>query len=321
MSSSEDPSNDAESEVREPLNVTIHETMGRAAYRRVKDQWDKANDRLLDDPAGAITAARTLLETTCKQILGELKIPIAPSADIPKLCNETCKALGIAPGEQLDPLYRSIFSAVYTIIKAVGEIRNKVGDAHGASGAGPKPSQADAQLAVHLAGATSNFLAARFESYLNATRRLTPDGKVILKFDKSTVWRLVDHAANAPTYQLYYGEDLGRCLMLVGDAGIYLMSNGTPPMYHDGTLRKGDDTEHNKTHLIAEAEGCGSSADIDDWWPLHNALNEGSDFAQPIPVEEVRRCLHQADHAIVIVADAESFSVMSDVEFERRSSS
>jgi hypothetical protein len=44
------------------------------------------------------------------------------------------------------------------------------------------------------------------------------------------VWRLIDHATNSPKSVAYYDEDVGRCLMLVGDAGIYLMSNSEPPI-------------------------------------------------------------------------------------------
>ena len=168
--------------------------MALSAYRAHLDQWDKTNDRLLDDPEGAITAARSLLETTCKHILTELGVPSSNGTDLPKLYNEASKALGMAPGGQLDPSFRAVFSATHQIVQAVAEIRNRLGDAHGKVNASPRPLLADAELAVHLAGAVSCFLVSRYESHLNATRRLTRDGKAVLWFDKSVVWRLVDHA-------------------------------------------------------------------------------------------------------------------------------
>jgi hypothetical protein len=94
---------DAEFERRHPLDVSIREQLARPAYRTHKDLWDKANDRLLDDPEGAITAARSLLESTCKLILGELKVAYSGSSDVPKLYDSVCRALGMAPGGQLDP--------------------------------------------------------------------------------------------------------------------------------------------------------------------------------------------------------------------------
>jgi hypothetical protein len=210
-----------------------------------------------------------------------------------------------------------VFSSTYTVVHSVAEIRNKYGDAHGKGNASPRPSTAEAELAVHLAGAVSCFLVRRFESHLNATRRLTRDGKAILRFDKSVVWRLVDHATNSPKSALYYDEDVGRCLLLVGDVGIYLMSNGDPPIYHDGTLVKAEG-EDLKLHLVARAEGCDAFAEFESWWPLHNLFDDGSDFSWPIPVEEFRGALSIAHLAIVIVADSDSYEVMSDIEFERR---
>jgi len=95
------------------------------------------------------------------------------------------------------------------------------------------------------------------------------------------------------------------------------MSNGEPPIFRDGTLTKakGDDQ---KLLLIAEAEGCDVFVEFEAWWPLHNIIDNGSDFSVPIPVEEFRRVLPSAHLAIVIVADSESYEVMSDVEFEKR---
>ena len=108
--------------------------------------------------------------------------------------------------------------------------------------------------------------------------------------------------------------------MLVGDAGIYLMSNGDPPIFHDGTLIREKGNER-KPHLIAEAEGCDAFAEFEAWWPIHNAIDDGSDFSVPIPVEEVRRALLTSHLTIVIVADTEGYEVMSDVEFEKRPAS
>lgn len=314
MSLPEDPTGH---DTRHPLDVSIREQMARPTYRSHKDQWEKANDRLLDDPDGAITAARSLLETTCKQILGELKIPYGAKSELPKLYNDASKALGLAPGGQIDPSFRAVFSSTFQIVQSVSEIRNRYGDAHGKGGSSARPTRAEAELAVHLAGAVSCFLVSRFESHLSATRRLTRDGKAILWFDKSVVWRLVDHATNSTKSNLWYGEDVGRCLVLVGDAGIYLISNGDPPIFFDGTMirEEGDDR---KLLLVAEAEGCDSSADFEAWWPIHNVIDGGSDFSMPIPVEDIRAVLVGCHAALVIVADAEGYEVMSDVEFEKR---
>ncbi len=125
MSATDDPP--VETPTRHPLDISIREKMELSAYRVHLDQWDKANARLLDDPEGAITSARSLLETTCKHILAELKVPFSSGTDLPKLYNEASKALGMAPGGQTDPSFRAIFSATHQIVQAVSEIRNRLG--------------------------------------------------------------------------------------------------------------------------------------------------------------------------------------------------
>ena len=67
---------------------------------------------------------------------------------------------------------------------------------------------------------------------------------------------------NSPRSRSWYDEDVGALPALVGDAGIYLMSNGEPPIYHDGTLVKEADDDR-KLQLTAEAEGCGAFAEFE----------------------------------------------------------
>lgn len=57
--------------------IDIHITDGLRSYdeRGVNEAWTKALDRRSADPEGAITSARTLVETVCKHILDDLKIP------------------------------------------------------------------------------------------------------------------------------------------------------------------------------------------------------------------------------------------------------
>jgi hypothetical protein len=56
--------------------------------------------------------------------------------------------------------------------------------------------------------------------------------------------------------------------------------------------------------LVAEAEGCDASVEVDDWWPIHNAIEGGDDFSLSIPVQEFRPALESAHLAIVIIADS-----------------
>jgi hypothetical protein len=59
-----------------------------------------ALERRSDDPEGAITSARTLLETVCKHILDEGGIKYDDDADLPKLYRVTADVLDLAPSQQ-----------------------------------------------------------------------------------------------------------------------------------------------------------------------------------------------------------------------------
>lgn len=297
-----------------PLDNTIPERLSRHAYRNAINEWNKAIERVASDPPGAITAARALIETISKQILDELQISYSPSDTLQKLYRKATQSLGIAPDQTVEPLIRTLLGAAHQAMQTVTEIRNRFGDAHGRSMSFTGPSRAQAELAVNLAGSLACFLASQLDSHITSTKRLTRHGNVVLKFDKTIVWRLIDHARNSPRTRAHYDKDVGHCLLLVGDIGIYLMSNGDPPISFRGKIPK--EGERAETpYLAAHAEGCGHFDEIDDWRPLHNMIAGGDDFALPIQAEHFDRALNEANQYIIIVVSSESFLITSDQEF------
>ncbi len=66
----------------------------------VRDTWQKALERRTSDPEGAITAARTLLETVCKHILDEERVEYDDKADLPKLYGLVAERVNLAPSCQ-----------------------------------------------------------------------------------------------------------------------------------------------------------------------------------------------------------------------------
>jgi hypothetical protein len=76
----------------------------------IKDAWNKALARREADPAGAITAARTLLETVCKHILEDEngKQAYGTNDDLPKLYNQAAKLLNIAPSQHSEEAFKRI---------------------------------------------------------------------------------------------------------------------------------------------------------------------------------------------------------------------
>jgi hypothetical protein len=163
-------------------------------------------------------------------------------------------------------------------------MRNKFGDAHGKGNLSVTVSRHHAELSINLAGSICCFLISSLESTIAAKKLVTSDGAVTLKFDVAMVWRLVDHARTAKRQMTYYGTRLRkRCLCLVGDSGIYLMSNGLPAMDHKGNLV----TKKKSVgigRLVAMAAGCNPAYNaFEDWWFVHNAIDGGNDFISSDP--------------------------------------
>lgn len=120
--------------------------------------WQKALDRRVNDPEGAITAARTLLETTCKHILDDAQVPYTDDADLPKLWALCAETLNLAPQQHQEQVFKAILGNCQSVVNNIAAIRNRVGDAHGQGRRAVKPKPRHAELAVNLAGTMASFL-------------------------------------------------------------------------------------------------------------------------------------------------------------------
>lgn len=129
----------------------------------VHGQWQKALDRRSLDPEGAITAARTLLESTCKHLLDDLGIAYNASADLPALYSAVAIGLDLAPSQHTERIFKQILGGCQSVVEGLGALRNKVGDAHGQGQRPVRPSARHAELAVNLAGSMAAFLLSTHE--------------------------------------------------------------------------------------------------------------------------------------------------------------
>jgi CHC2 zinc finger/Abortive infection C-terminus len=150
----------------------------------VHTAWMKALERRLTDPSGAITAARTLIETVCKRILDDLSVTFDEDEDLPKLYRLTAEALKLAPDQHTEGIFKSILGSSQNIVNSLGTLRNKIGDAHGKSRP-VKVAPRHAALAVNLAGAVSTFLIETHIERLNHTQKLIEE--IRLKLPTSAV--------------------------------------------------------------------------------------------------------------------------------------
>ena len=124
----------------------------------VHDTWRKALERMTSDPEGAITLARSLLESVLKHILDARKVAYNDKADLPELYRLVAKELNLAPDQHTEDNFKRILGGITSVVNELGSLRNRLGDAHGKGKGGVRPAPRHAELAVNLAGSIALFL-------------------------------------------------------------------------------------------------------------------------------------------------------------------
>lgn len=153
-----------ETECRTPSDASITATVQSVDSTYIQEAWRKALERRATDAEGAITAARTLLESVCKHILDAAGMTYDDSADLPKLYSLTAKQLNLSPSQHTEQLFKQILGGCQTVVEGVGALRNKHSDAHGKGTTGIKPAPRHAELAVNLSGTMATFLLQTWEA-------------------------------------------------------------------------------------------------------------------------------------------------------------
>lgn len=154
-----------EADERSPGAEVVSVALGAFDAEGVQAAWRKALDRRAADPDGAITAARTLLETVCKHVLDDTDTTYPADADLPKLWGLTANLLNLAPAQHQEKVFREILGSCQSVVNSIGAIRNRVGDAHGQGRRPVKPKPRHAELAVNLAGAMAAFIVATWSDH------------------------------------------------------------------------------------------------------------------------------------------------------------
>lgn len=138
---------------RSPVSASF----SRVNLRGVREAWWKIGSRISANPDSAITAARTLLETTCKTIIDEVGEKPDQSGDLARLVKQAIRALDIA-GTSSDQSIRQLLSGLNSTISGVAGISNAAGDRHGTSGGQSIKDVYLAELVSHAAGSIAVFL-------------------------------------------------------------------------------------------------------------------------------------------------------------------
>ncbi|MGO4332488.1 abortive infection family protein [Cupriavidus sp. M-11] len=147
-----------------PADHVVTAAIERFDADHLQAAWRKALERRQTDPAGAITIARTLLETTCKHILDEVSVDYGDSPELPHLYRLTSKALNLAPSQHTEDVFKQILGGCHSVVEGLGALRNRLSDAHGTGKRAVKPAPRHAELAVNLSGALALYLLQTFEA-------------------------------------------------------------------------------------------------------------------------------------------------------------
>jgi hypothetical protein len=153
-----------EVEMQYPGIDAVAATIAKLDSEHVAAAWQKALNRRSDDPEGAITAARTLVESICKHILDANGVGYDEKDDLPKLYGLTAEQLSLSPSQHSEQVFKQILCGCKSVIEGLGALRNKLSDAHGKRKKAARPSARHAELAVNLAGSMATFIVSTWEA-------------------------------------------------------------------------------------------------------------------------------------------------------------
>jgi len=141
-----------------PSDDVVAEILPELSSDYVHEIWQRALERRTSNLDGAITLARTLLESVCKHILDDIGISYVDADDLPKLYRLTAEQLNMAPSQHTEDIFRRILGGCTSVVEGLGALRNRISDAHGQGIKNFRPSARHAELAVNLAGTMAMFL-------------------------------------------------------------------------------------------------------------------------------------------------------------------
>lgn len=107
-----------------PHQEQVNEGLARLESPEVRRAWDKALERRVGDPEGAITAARTLLESVCKGILDDLGVEYENDGELPKLYRQVTDSLSRTPDKTHEKIINQILAGSANVVAGLGALRN-----------------------------------------------------------------------------------------------------------------------------------------------------------------------------------------------------
>lgn len=141
--------------------------LDRISFEYIHEQTRKCNSKIGDkDFEGAVTNARTLIESICLFILeSKTKQKHDYDGNLLKLYKSVASLLKMSPGDYNDENLKQILSGVFSIINGVSGLRNAFSDSHGSAPSKMiyKIDERHAILTVNLAKTITEYLFLSYE--------------------------------------------------------------------------------------------------------------------------------------------------------------
>ena len=153
-----EPTFDAAEQSTPPVADTTQTALRALSSEEVDRIWRLALERTHRDPDGALTLARTLLESVMKHVLDDAELSYDDGATLPALYKTLSDHLNLAPAQHDREAFKAILGAVATIVSRLAELRNSYSDSHGRGRRAVKITSRHAALAVNLAGTVAAFV-------------------------------------------------------------------------------------------------------------------------------------------------------------------
>lgn len=141
------------------LPQLVEELTQRVDWENAQRALTAAGAEAHTNPAGAVTASRSVIESVCKHICEERGVEYKDADDLSVLYKKTVRALNLAPEQHGDDAaVRQTLQGAVTVVNGLAALRNAFGDAHGKGKGMPDIPDSYGLLAVNMATGITRLL-------------------------------------------------------------------------------------------------------------------------------------------------------------------
>lgn len=156
--------NELKNGVNQPISLSLERNLKNINNEIISSDWKKVISRSQNDPSGAITASKSMLESVMKYVLQAEGVVYTRNDDLMDLYKKVKKAISLDPKNHNIDVFKQILTGISTVVNGFSSLRNDYGDAHGKDDQNYIPEQRHAELVINLAGSLSAFIIDTYET-------------------------------------------------------------------------------------------------------------------------------------------------------------